>query len=46
MLWQYRHDGFEASEKGMSSDLRGNCPQGESTPALTARLVGPEPSAA
>ena len=46
MLRQYRHDNFAASEKGMASGLRGNRPQVESTPALTPRLVGPEPSAA
>ena len=46
MIWQYRHDGFEASEKGTASCLRDNRTQVESMPALTTRLVGPGASAA
>ena len=46
MHWQFRHDKIEANENGLALSLRVVCTHGESQPALTPRLVGPEANAA
>jgi hypothetical protein len=46
MNWQFRHDKIEANENGLGLSGRVMYTHGESQPALTPRLVGPEANAA
>lgn len=46
MNWHYRHDKMDANEKGLALRLCVIGTHGESQPALTPRLVGPEANAA